>query len=132
MNNDSSNADGIEAGRYFPHEKLDAYQVALQMAVQARRVSSAIPRGHRSVADHLLRAAGNTVLLLGEGANRRTPKEKRQRFGDARGECGEVAAAADIVMAFEFGDPGQAATLKQLAARVAAMLTGLMNRLDRP
>ena len=57
----------------FPHEKLDAYRIALQMASVAKRVAADIPRGHRSIADHLLRATSNTVLLLAEGANRRGP-----------------------------------------------------------
>jgi hypothetical protein len=80
----------------FPHEKLEAYQVALEMAALAKKVAEQIPRGHRNVADHLLRAASNTVLLLAEGANRRGPGEKRQRFAESRGECGEVGAAGDL------------------------------------
>ena len=113
----------------FPHERLDAYRVALTMAATSKRVAAGIPRGHRSVADHMLRAAANVVLLLAEGANRRTPKEKRQRFGESRAECAEVAAAADLVCALELGPEHQALELKHLSGRVAAMLTGLMNRL---
>lgn len=113
----------------FPHEKLDAYRVALQMAVVAKRVADQIQRGHRSVADQLLRAASNSVLLLAEGANRRSAAEKRQRFVESRGEAGEVAAAADLVVALRLGPEGDAEELKQLAGRVAAMLTGLIARL---
>ena len=81
------------------------------------------------MADHLQRAAQNTVLLLAEGANRRTAGEKRQRFGESRGECGEVAAAADLVLVMELGPCGDAQELKALAGRVSAMLTGLISRL---
>jgi hypothetical protein len=52
----------------FPHEKLDAYRIALQMVVLAKRLATQIPRGNRSIADHLLRAASNVVLLLADGA----------------------------------------------------------------
>ena len=121
---------GERAHGGFPHERLDAYRVALTMAKASKRVAADIPRGHRSVADHMLRAAANVVLLLAEGANRRTPKEKRQRFGESRAECAEVAAAADLVGALELGPEHQAVELKHLAGRVAAMLTGLMNRLN--
>ena len=114
----------------FPHESLDAYRVALTMATTSKRVAAGIPRGHRSVADHMLRAAANVVLLLAEGANRRTPKERRQRFGESRAECAEVAAAADRVGALELGPEHQAVELKHQAGRVAAMLTGLMKRLS--
>lgn len=118
----------------FPHEKLDAYQVALEMAGLAKKVAEQIPRGHRNVADHMLRAASNTVLLLAEGANRRGPGEKRQRFAESRGECGEVGAAGDLLLAYEIGSPVDAETLKRLASRVSAMLTRLIARLqdERP
>src|SRR5687767_5737096 len=39
----------------FPHEKLDVYRVALQMARLAKELAKEIPRGHRHVADHLQR-----------------------------------------------------------------------------
>ena len=114
----------------FPHEKLNAYQVALAMATLARKVAEHIPRGHRNVADHLLRAASNTVLLLAEGANRRGAGEKRQRFAESRGECGEVGAAGDLLVAYDIGSRADAEKLKRLASRVSAMLTRLIARLD--
>jgi four helix bundle protein len=114
----------------FPHEKLDAYQVALEMAALAKEVADQIPRGYRNVADHLLRAASNTVLLLAEGANRRGTGEKRQRFAESRGESGEVGAAADLLLTYGIGSRRQAENLKGLASRVSAMLTRLMARLD--
>ncbi len=119
----------LQAGQ-FPHEKLDAYQVALRMAALATKLAVQIPRGQRNLADHLLRAASNTVLLLGEGANRRGAASKRQRFADSRGECGEVAAAADLLLAMAIGSPADAQELKQLASRVSAMLTRLIARLE--
>ena len=64
----------------FPHQRLEAHRVALGLVAAARQLSTAIPRVHRSVADHLLRAAANTVLLLAEGADRRGAGEKQQRF----------------------------------------------------
>ena len=113
----------------FPHEKLDAYWIALDMVNASREVANAIPRGHRSVADHLLRAAANAVLLLAEGADRRTPGEKRQRFAESRAECGEVASAADLVLVLKLGPGAPVEELKRLAGRVSAMLTGLIGRL---
>jgi four helix bundle protein len=112
----------------FPHERLDAYRVALEMASVSKRVACGIPRGHRSIADHLLRSASNAVLLLAEGANRRSVGEKRQRFVESRGECAEVAAAADLVIVLELLQGSGPEELKHLAGRVSAMLTGLIGR----
>jgi four helix bundle protein len=114
----------------FPHEKLDAYRVGVQMVALANQLVAQIPRGYRNIADHLQRAASNTVLLLAEGANRRGAALKRQRFTDSRGECGEVGAAADLVRVLGLGSPTDAEELKQLASRVSAMLTRLIARLE--
>jgi four helix bundle protein len=114
----------------FPHEKLDAYHVAVEMAVLANTLAERIPRGHRNIADHMLRAASNTVLLLAEGANRRGAGQKRQRFVESRGECGEVAAAADLLLAYDIASRPDTEQLRRLSARVGAMLTRLIARLD--
>ncbi len=83
----------------FPHQRLDVYRVALQLAQQSKGLADRIPRGYRSFADQLIRAAGSTVLLIGEGANRFSKGQKRQRYAEARGECGEVAAALELLVA---------------------------------
>lgn len=114
----------------FPHEKLDAYRVALELAGLSTVIAEKIPRGHRSVADHLLRAASNTVLLIAEGANRRGAGLKRQRFVESRGECAEVAAAADLLKVLNIGSTVDSHELKHLAGRVSAMLTRLIARLE--
>ncbi len=51
----------------FPHQRLDAYVVALQLACQAKALADRVPRGHRTLADQLMRAAGSTVLNIAEG-----------------------------------------------------------------
>ena len=114
----------------FPHHKLQAYQVALQMATEAKAVADRVPRGYRSFADQLLRAAGSTVLLIGEGAGRYGSGPKRQRYQEARGECGEVAAALELLLALGLVPQAQAQRTLALAARVGAMLTRLVVRLS--
>ena len=127
--------DGDARGRYheigpFPHERLDAYRVALEMAELAKELATKIPRGHRNIADHLERAADNTVLLMAEGANRRGPALKRQRFVESRGEAGEVAAAADLILVLDLGSRAKAKQLKNLSGRVCMMLTRLITKFE--
>lgn len=112
----------------FPHERLDAYRVACELAALANKIAAQIPRGHRHIADHLLRSASNVVLLLAEGANRRGAGLKRQRFVESRGEAGEVAAAGDLLLAIKIGSRADIQMMKSLASREAAMLTGLIAR----
>src|SRR5687767_9387772 len=60
--------DVMTNGPWFPHHSLEAYKLALDLARRAKTLTAEIPRGHRSVADHWLRAAAHTVLLIAEGA----------------------------------------------------------------
>ena len=62
----------------FPHQRLDAWRVAVELVTQVKTLCERIPRGYRNVADHMLRAAVNTALLLAEGANRLTAGQKGQ------------------------------------------------------
>ena len=112
----------------FPHQRLEAYRLALELAAEARQLCATIPRGYRHIADHLQRAADDAVLLLAEGANRWGNGEKRQRFIESRGECGEAAAAADLVGVHGFAPQAMVAGFQQRENRLAAMITGLVHR----
>jgi len=92
------------------------------MATLAKKLSEQVPRGYRNVADHMLRSASNTVLLLAEGANRRGAGEKRQRFVESRGECAEVGAASDLLLVYGIGSRVDAEMLKSLASRAPCSL----------
>jgi four helix bundle protein len=110
----------------FPHAKLQVFQVALEMAAQAKTIADAIPRGHRSLSDQLLRASASVVLNIGEGANRITSGSKRQRYSEARGEAGEVAAAAELLIVLDLTSRSDGDALITLAGRIGAMLTRLI------
>ncbi len=114
----------------FPHNRLDAYVVSLELARQAKALADRVPRGHRTLADQVMRAAGSVVLNVAEGANRYTAGQKRQRFTEARGECGEVAAAAELLTVLGLVPAAEANGLRHTAGRVAAMLTGLIRRFE--
>ena len=77
-----------------------------------------------------MRASGGVVLLIGEGANRYRAPQKVQRFSEARAECGEAAAAAELLATLKLVPTAEAQSLCELAGRVAAMLTGLIRRLS--
>lgn len=112
----------------FPHHRLDVYRLALEMARLAKQLADRVPRGYRSFADHLQRAAGHTVLLIGEGANRYGAGQKRQRFSEARGECGESASAAELLSVLGLVPKADVHQYMTIADRVGAMLTRLIQR----
>ncbi len=112
----------------FPHTKLQVFHVAIDLAVVVKRLADGIPRGHRSLADQILRASSSVVLNIGEGANRITAGTKRQRYAEARGECGEVAATLALLEALELVDTQACQGALDLASRIGAMLTRLVQR----
>ena len=113
----------------FPHHRLKAYGYSLELAKSSKALAMRIPRGHRDLADQISRASSSVVLNLSEGANRFSPGEKRQCFRRAQGECGEVAAAAELAGVLELVSSQDAHACICLAGRVGAMLTGLIKRL---
>jgi len=113
----------------FPHHRLKAYRYSLELAKASKALAKRIPRGHRDLADQISRASSSVVLNLSEGANRFSPGEKRQCFRRAQGECGEVAAAAELAVVLELVRSHEAQVCISMAGRVGAMLTGLIKRL---
>lgn len=112
----------------FPHHKLDAYRVAVEMTREAEGIASRLSGRHRRIADQLGRAALAVPLLIAEGAHRRTSAQKRQRFTEARGECAEVAAACELARVLGLSDALTTTRVEVLADRVCAMLTRLIAR----
>jgi four helix bundle protein len=112
----------------FPHQRLEAYRVGLELIRATRRAADRIPRGYRNLADQMMRASLSTVLLTAEGANRYMAGDKRQRFRMAQGECGECAAAAEVAKVLGLVPDSEAMRVQHLAGRVAAMLTRLIRR----
>jgi four helix bundle protein len=113
---------------HFPHQRLDAYHVAMQLRDGVEKLARDLPRGQADLKDQVRRAASATVRNLAEGANRVSPRDKIARFNIARGECGECDAALEMAERDGLGETGQIRKLRTLTARVGAMLYGLVNR----
>ena len=112
----------------FPHHRLEVYGVALELACSVEALMGTVPRGHSDMTSQLRRASKAVVLLIAEGANKRARGEKRLRYDQARGECGETAAGVELSHTLGLvGGDGALRTL-HLAARVNQMLTKLGQR----
>ena len=112
----------------FPHHQLEVYRLSLELAVLAKELCARVPRGYRGLADQLIRSAPGVVLLIAEGANRSSAAQKRQRFVEARGECGEAAATVELLSRMDLVPLADSVRFQEAADRVAAMLTGLIRR----
>lgn len=116
---------------HFPHHKLKAYAKALTLLQLAKALVDQLPAGYATFGNQILRAAGSVVLNTGEGANGRTPGEKRNAFGIARKEAGETACGVEAVALMGLVDVEDAALVIQAADEVAGTLTGLIKRWER-
>jgi four helix bundle protein len=112
----------------FVHHRLEAYRAALDLAEAGHRLARRIPHGYRWLADHLVRAACAAPVLTAEGANRVSRGNKRQRFAEALGECGEAAAVAEVVERLGLVRGDDPASVLVHADRAAALLHGLVRK----
>lgn len=112
----------------FPHQRLDAYRVARELAAGCVALTKRMPRGFAELRDQARRAALSVVRHIAEGAGRSTIADKRARYVIARGEVGELDATLDMALMVEAVARTEAIRLRRLAGRVSAMLTGLIRR----
>ena len=112
----------------FAHRKLVAWQVARELADRVKPVVTRLPARHAGLGDQLMRSALATEALIAEGANRYTPKQKRQRFAEARGECGETASHLERLSRFQLIAESEVTEMLALADRICALCTGLIRR----
>ena len=105
------------------HERLDAYQVALEFCQLALKIARKLPRGFAPLADQLRRAAASVPLNIAEGVGKTTPAERIHVHRIARGEALECAAALDVVRLLAVVDPTEIDRAKESITRVVSMLT---------
>ena len=103
-------------------ERLDCYRVALEFNVLASRL---IPRGHRDMRDHIVRAALSISANLAEGCGRRGRAEKAHFYSIARGSAMECAAIVDIVRSLGVAPIASCNAARWLLVRIVQMLTRL-------
>ncbi len=103
--------------RYFAHETLDAYRIALEVARWAARVS--LPSRRRHLRSQLLRAADSVVLNIAEGHSQ-TGDSRRNHYRIAKASAAEVCAALDLVDVPE--GPANQTRLRSVACILSVLL----------
>jgi four helix bundle protein len=113
------------------HQRLDAYRVAIDLFRGVEAAASRFPRGYADMKDQLRRATGAIVRNIAEGANRFHPADKMARFLVARGEAGECEATLEMAQIVGAVPGPEATALRRLAARVSALIGGLIRHQRR-
>ena len=107
---------------FLLHEKLIAWQVACELlrVVRDARISDAKLR------DQAMRAAQSACLNIAEANGRVSLADRRRVFAIARGEAAEAVAAVQVAALSGSCRANAAEEARQLGARVAALLSGLI------
>ena len=111
----------------LPHQRLDAWRIALELLQTVRAIADSLPKGHAHLADQMRPAVVSTCSNLAEAAGRRSKKDQADRFAIARGDD-EAAAAVEIAMTMGLAQQALGEAALELARREYAMLTGLIKR----
>ena len=78
------------------HQKLDAYNLALEFVPRAHAVAGGFGRGLGDLADQLRRASTSIALNIAEGAGEYAPKDKAKFYRFAKRSAAECAAIIEI------------------------------------
>ena len=81
----------------FDFEKMLVYRRSEEMLDEIVKVSKKIPRGHRQLADQLLRSVSSVCLNVAEGAGEFMPKEKARFYRMALRSATESASIIRIL-----------------------------------
>lgn len=112
----------VPAPPVLDHERLDVYQVALELAAMVPALTqSARP----SLRDQLERAAASVALNLAEGCGRRARRDRLHFFSMAQGSAMECGAAIDLLRVNGHVTLAEGMQAKHKVIRIVRMLVGL-------
>lgn len=111
----------------FDHEKLRAYQDALQFVAWVSPLIEDLP-AKLAAKDQLDRASTSVVLNLAEGNGKRSHPDRCRYFDIARGSVVECAACLDVLVVKNRMAAADAAVGKEKLLGIVSMVAGLIAR----
>ena len=114
----------------FDHERLDVYQLALDLLVLVDDTIEHLPRGRSHLADQLGRAATSIVLNIAEGAGKFSKPDKRRYYLTAVGSATESAAIYDVLLRLKLISSERHTECKAMLDRIASMLVKMAKNLQ--
>ena len=116
----------------FDHERLDVYRASTEFLIVGDEVADGLPRGRAYLADQLRRAAVSICLNIAEGAGEFATADKARFYRIARRSATECVAILDAARILRLSPEVPLVTGRNVLARIVAMLTALVLRLQEP
>ncbi len=110
----------------FAMQRLDVYQVALQLARRVHEAKLQDPE----LRDQATRASKSAFLNLAEALPHDQPGLRRRHLAIANGSLHETVAAVDLALAIGAATPEDAEAVQALALRLKRMLRALLGRTE--
>lgn len=114
----------------FDHEKLDVYQVSLELVAFVINLAEDLDGKAKHMKDQLVRASQSIPLNIAEGNGKRRENDRRRYFDIARGSAMECAAGFDVLVAIGSCTDEQVEAGKVLLKRVVSMLSKMTDPRD--
>jgi four helix bundle protein len=107
--------------------QLDAYRCALELYREVRRIIRGFPKGEADLRSQMKRASRSVPFNMGEGVGKRG-RARVAAYRISLGEAKELIVALDCVEIDELAPVEAVIVAQDLADRVAAMLTRMIER----
>lgn len=112
-----------------PHEQLEAWKFAMQLAKAVYELTADFPAEERyGLSQQMRRAAVSIPSNIAEGAGRNGAKEFLNFIGISRGSLAELETQLQLTVMLGFAEPGHPAF--ELASSTGKLLTGLHKKLS--
>ena len=112
-----------------PHKRLDAWKLAIELAVRTYRQSESLPREEKyGLIGQMRRAAVSVPCNIAEGAARQTRKEFANFLHIAQGSLSELDTLFELALRLEYFQPTVIDDLDPLMERLDKTISGLIRR----
>jgi four helix bundle protein len=116
-----------------PHKKLDLWKLAMELVIQAYKVTDRFPKDERFIlTDQTRRAAISVPSNIAEGAARQTKKEFANYLHMAQGSLSELYTQLELARQLQYLDEHTWIGLDEHMDRIDKMISGLIRRQRSP
>ena len=120
----------MQRGRQNDLHRLDVYRCALELYRGIGRIVGQFPRGEADLRSQMRRASRSVPFNIGEGVGKRG-RARAAAYQVALGETKELIVALDCVEIDQLAAADEVIAAQDLADRIAAMLTRLIQSAER-
>ena len=112
---------------FYAHEKLDVFQLAVDLVEQVYRMTDDFPREQEyRLTDQMQRAGISIISNIGQGASSGSTRQYIRYLKLARGSTGELSAQVIIARRLELVDKRTYRALRRLCKRVSTGIAAII------